>query len=451
MKPIALLASLLALFAISPLINAADQAELDSSKLNPQAIEGLDIRVSGPMQITVAPGKCTIDAKPVDVPQTTVIDLASPGKIRYIGQEYSLKTEKPKRWYRGTKLSGCGDCSTPLPDCFVPHSIVVRSTDTTKRAFEEGKDYLVDHGWGMVGRVAEGRIGENEKVAIDYSVSLRRIDTIQIGPDGRVSLVRGIPDKACPLPPKVSPGSIALANLFFNYRTKKITADDIFLIGPSFPQPTAEQCKAKAALIPKTREILADGGPLKIGFWGDSVTVGGDVDKKDSFVESFVRELKKAYPIAKIDHFNAGIGGSNTDGRLPRLKEDVLDKKPDLVIIEFVNNMGFSPEKMQEDYKKALDQIEATGAEVILVGPHFVMPSWMNSDTIRLTENRPAYFELAKIAKGRGVGFADTSRRWGHLQFEGVPYISLMANGINHPDARGHRLFVEELMQFFQP
>jgi lysophospholipase L1-like esterase len=451
MKPITLLATLLTLLTIVPFIDAADVAELDSSKLNPQVIEGLGICVTGPMQVTITPGKCTIDAKQVEIPQATVIDLARPGTVRYIGQKYLLKIQKPTRWYGGTKLSGCGDCVIPLPDCFMPRSIVIRSTDATKGPFEEGRDYLVDHGWGMVGRVAEGRIGENEKVAIDYSVSLRRIDTIQIGPDGQVSLIRGIPDKACPLPPKVATGSIALANLFFNYRVEQFTADDIFLIGPALPQATADQCKAKAALIPKTRKMLADGGELKIGFWGDSVTVGVDVDKKDSYVESFIRELKKACSNAKIDHFNAGIDGSSTAGRLPKFKEDVLDKKPDLVIIEFVNNMGFSPEKMQEDYKKSLDQIEATGAEVILVGPHFVMPSWMNSDTIRLTENRPAYFELAKIAKGRNVAFADTSRRWGHLQFEGIPYISLMANGINHPDARGHRLFVEELMQFFQP
>ena len=243
---------------------------------------------------------------------------------------------------------------------------------------------------------------------------------------------------------------MALANLFFDYRAEKITDNEIFVIGRPFPKESPEACQAKAALVPGARKRLAEGGTLKIGFWGDSVTCGADVDKKDSYVESFIRELKQTYPKATIDYFNAGIDGSSTGGRLPNLQKDVLDQKPDLVIIEFVNDMGYSPEVMQKHYGEAIDKIRAIGAEVILVTPHFTMPAWMGFEGSRGKENRAACLELKKIAQQKQTGLADASRRWEYLAEEGLPYVTLLFNGINHPDARGHQLFVEELMMHFQ-
>jgi len=33
---------------------------------------------------------------------------------------------------------------------------------------------------------------------------------------------------------------------------------------------------------------------------------------------------------------------------------------------------------------------------------------------------------------------------------EGIPYVTLLHNTINHPDDRGHRLFAEELWKCFE-
>jgi len=52
------------------------------------------------------------------------------------------------------------------------------------------------------------------------------------------------------------------------------------------------------------------------------------------------------------------------------------------------------------------------------------------------------------MAPTNKVGLADAARRWEHLWIEGQPYITWLYNAINHPDDRGHRLFVEELQKF---
>jgi hypothetical protein len=88
---------------------------------------------------------------------------------------------------------------------------------------------------------------------------------------------------------------------------------------------------------------------------------------------------------------------------------------------------------------------------VILVTPHFTMPSMMGfaERDYRGVDGRRACQALRDIAEEKHVGLADAARRWQHLAAEGLPYITLLYNGINHPDDKGHRIFIDELMTFF--
>jgi len=79
-----------------------------------------------------------------------------------------------------------------------------------------------------------------------------------------------------------------------------------------------------------------------------------------------------------------------------------------------------------------------------------VRPDWMRAESMRTAEVRAAVGYLKEVAAELNVGLADASRRWAHLWVEGLPYITLLYNGINHPDDRGHQLFVEELKTFFR-
>jgi hypothetical protein len=62
---------------------------------------------------------------------------------------------------------------------------------------------------------------------------------------------------------------------------------------------------------------------------------------------------------------------------------------------------------------------------------------------------RPGIIFLRQFAREKHIPLADAARRWEGLEELGIPYETLMANGINHPDARGYEYFVEELMGFF--
>jgi hypothetical protein len=75
----------------------------------------------------------------------------------------------------------------------------------------------------------------------------------------------------------------------------------------------------------------------------------------------------------------------------------------------------------------------------------------MGFKTVRDTDNRPYVQFLREVSRKDHLALADAAARWQHLWKEGIPYITLLNNGINHPDDRGHQIFVEELMKCFGP
>jgi len=428
---------------------SAQEDVMDRRGKNPHVLSGLEIVPAGGLSVTVKPGTCMVAGRKSSVsePATLQLDLVTVHKVA--NERHRLTADKPHGWAKGTRLKQCIGRGPTLPGCFVPGSEVVKAS-ADGPAYERGKDYLVDDGWGLLGRVEGGAIGPEQAVFVDYAYALARIDTIQVSAAGRVSLREGVEAKTCPHPAGAEPGCMALANVFLSYKMDTLTYEHVFPIGPPLPPASPDELKRRASRVPRARQRLRDGGTLRVGFWGDSVTCGGDASKSEHrFADGFILDLRAAYPQAKIEFFNAGIGGSNTRGRLPNFPQDVIAKKPDLVIIEFVNDMGLSPELMRKHYYSAIDQVRAIAGEVILITPHFTMPAMMRFTTLWDTDRRPACQALRDIAEEKQVGLADAARVWQHLCKVGLPYTTLLYNGINHPDDRGHRIFIDELMTFF--
>ena len=195
---------------------------------------------------------------------------------------------------------------------------------------------------------------------------------------------------------------------------------------------------------------LRGGRPVTVVCWGDSVTVGGDASTPAmGYVGRFETMLQQRFPNAKIRVVNAGIGGSSTRGRLKDLQKEVLDHKPDLVTLEFVNDMGIPEPELQRSYSEILRRVREAGAALILITPHFTMPDWMKLPNGRGPDGRHAVAFLRRFAAEQKVPLADASRRWEQLEALGIPYETLLMNGINHPDDRGHLIFAEELMRLF--
>jgi hypothetical protein len=256
-----------------------------------------------------------------------------------------------------------------------------------------------------------------------------------------------------PEPPALAPGETRLANVFISGRLDALTEDNLFpILETVYPEPAQTGPSVTERLLPKSLSKLQSEEPLRILAWGDSVTTF------DRYQTMFVERLTARYPHAKIELVTEAWGGRNTGSYLSEppgsehnYQEKVLDRKPDLIVSEFVNDSGLSVAQVEERYGKILADFRKIGAEWIILTPHYIRPSWMGLPSQRNIDDDPrAYVKGARLfAQKNQVAVAEGSLRYGRLWRQGIPYITLMENNINHPNVYGHTLFADSLMALF--
>src|ERR1700722_14407690 len=83
---------------------------------------------------------------------------------------------------------------------------------------------------------------------------------------------------------------------------------------------------------------------------GDSVRIcylGGSITAQEGWRPLTLKWFQQQYPGDSISQINAAIGGTGSDLGVLRLRHDALDKKPDLLFVEFaVNDAGAPPEQI---------------------------------------------------------------------------------------------------------
>jgi lysophospholipase L1-like esterase len=278
---------------------------------------------------------------------------------------------------------------------------------------------------------------------------------------GKIVLRKGEPSAAAPLPPKIGAGERHLGNIWLPGRMTKLGPENLFpILETAYPEPPKPNPSVAEKLLPKTMKKLQSGERLRLLAWGDSVTVGQYVPdwEHNRWQEQFAARLRARFPKANIELITEAWGGRNTSiylgeppGSPHNYREKVLDVKPDLIVSEFVNDAGLNPQQVEERYGKLLADFQGIGAEWIILTPHYVRPDWMGLTSQRDIDDdpRPYVTGLRQFAAKHSVPLADASRRYGRLWRQGIPYNTLMLNSINHPDARGTKIFADALMELF--
>ncbi len=421
-------------------------AQIKTAGENPAVLDGMQIRLQE-KAVVIAPGKCRVGDKVVETQETTL--AIDPSDSVVVADEmYDIIDQRPQTWHSGNRLIAGRQPMRVMPGQLEPKTFAIfAETNRGGEQYEKGRDYFLDEFWGAFCREPNGHIKPNQRVPVSYTYGRRRIDRIEVTPEGQIVLRRGTPKVDCPLMPDATPGCLTLATVYRPYHARTLKAEDIFVVNPKkaadVPHPDLEG-------VAKTLAKLRAGQPVTVVCWGDSVTDAGDVFPVEArYVNAFATQLKKRFDKSDIKVINAGIGGTSTQGRLAAYDKEVLSFKPDLITVEFVNDMGLPIETLLANWRLAVDKARKIGAEFVIITPHFVMPSWMSKSYSRGAENRPNCQALRKLAPELKVGLADTAKRWELMEYEGAPYETYFINGINHPDARGHALFVEELMRLF--
>ena len=363
-------------------------------------------------------------------------------------------------WVKGAALAEVRAAECTVIRALDPESLVVRSAPGTDgTTLERGRDWEADSAWGTVGRLAEGHIAEGQPVWVSYRAARRRIDSVVRLADGTMSLVPGSPAIVLCEPPPLPEGAERLVNVYIPGRIDRLAPEHLFPILEDHCPPLAASAPAPASIrLPETLRRLESGQRLKILAWGDSVTTYG------RWQSMFVDRLRARYPKADIELVTEAWGGRNTGSYLAEppgsehnYQEKVLDRRPHLIVSEFVNDAGMTPADVDRQYGRLLADFRGIGAEWIILTPHYVMPEWMGPGFVERGQRgidddpRPYVDGLRTFvaAHEKHLALADASRRYGRLWRQGIPYLTLMENNINHPNVPGHGIFADALDEVF--
>ena len=419
----------------------------------------MPVRVTGDWSVEVGPGEVELAGRLIALPDAVALDVPPGELVEVAGERYAkLRAFNPDTagWVKGDKLRGLITQECTATGKLVPESVVVRTTADGQPCVLD-TDYAIDPFWGTFGRIEGGAIGAEQEVLVDYTYGPDRLDSIVVNEQGQIRLIAGEPSIGAFPPPEPGDGETAVVNIWVPGRTTELSDDNLYPIQPLpevVVEPTADQ------LLPKTLAKLRAGEDVTIVSWGDSVTCGGGVGAANVdgwYQNQFAARLQARFPQANVKLITAGWGGRNSRIYMdqPRGAEkdfvrDLLEPKPDLVTIEFVNDAGLNEEQVKVQYDEIMGHMNGIGAEVILITPHLVRPDWLGKDTMKFDEDPRAYVRgLRAYAAENSIGLADASALWTRLWRLGIPYMTIEANSINHPDERGHKLFADALMAAF--
>lgn len=201
---------------------------------------------------------------------------------------------------------------------------------------------------------------------------------------------------------------------------------------------------------------------LTIVAFGNSVTATRKTVKQ-VFAQRLPASLSKEAISAKI--INSGVPGSHS-GRLAdndvikvkhaleRLKTDVLDHHPDLVLVDFgINDAAIDVRKGEAriplpDFKRNMEymvkEMQQNGIKVVLMTPN----ARGGNRKISLNKDLANYADvILALSKKYKTGFVDNFKMF--MEFpakSGESLDSLLLDGI-HPNDRGHEMMAELITQ----
>lgn len=328
---------------------------------------------------------------------------------------------------RGVDAAFRGRSNTAVPGALDVPGVQVRAA-VSGELLTADVDYVIDPVYGtlcLLDPVA------SRTVDVTYRYSHQRLDSIARDAGGALSFVRGLSALATPHPPTLD-AAVRVANV---------------LTPPFGSAANARVWPVLDADAPRVSEIVDGRAParVRIVFIGDSVTEGAEATSEyTTYREVAVRRLRTRFPQTTFTAVVAAVGGSHS---AQWLGDDptwdwgrVTSSKADIAVIEFVNDADQPADSWLATYDELMRRMDAQGARVLLTTPPFTNPVLMGDPAESGIDGRPYVAFLRDFARSRGIPIADVSRGWERLAASGIPYRTLLANGINHPDDRGHEL-----------
>lgn len=167
------------------------------------------------------------------------------------------------------------------------------------------------------------------------------------------------------------------------------------------------------------------GEPVVVGVIGGSITEGAAAGKPEHrWGNQMCQWWRSRFPKARVSFHNAGIGATGSAFAVHRLRAHLLDRQPDVVVVEFSVN---DPANHGEQYEGVIRQILLQPNSPAVLGLHMMSQNGNNVEAAHLPVLR--HYALPSISYRAALWplLADGSLEWSDLSPDTI-----------HPNAIGH-------------
>lgn len=185
------------------------------------------------------------------------------------------------------------------------------------------------------------------------------------------------------------------------------------------------------------QERLKAGQKQTVVVYGTSLTEGG------RWTVSLKNWFEEKYP-GQVTFVNSGMSGQNSDAGIKHIQSRVIDKKPDLVFIEFAINdahvkFNLTPEHALDNLNKMVKAIRENNPQTAIV-LQVMNPVWDNpKNTNNSATNRPNYEAFCanyrNYARDNKLPLLDHWVNWVKLRDKDPEKFKLYVTDGTHPSA----------------
>ena len=196
--------------------------------------------------------------------------------------------------------------------------------------------------------------------------------------------------------------------------------------------------------------------PLKVAFFGDSITFGAQASSlgagcppnAPAYPQQVINALKSLYGYSDIQFVNPSVGGKNSEWGLQEIKQ-VTGASPDLVVLAFGMNDA-SGRMKTEKYRANIEGMikvlrgQNPNVSILLVAEFSPNPEWPAANYPLRAQNRESLYSLHKAYENTAfVDVGMVSRRMA----ERKKFQDFSGNNINHPNDFLHRIYADLIMK----
>ena len=218
---------------------------------------------------------------------------------------------------------------------------------------------------------------------------------------------------------------------------------------PKVPPALSPECSSKRLVeeiyrrpLRGIRKAMRTQRSVKVLAIGSSSTVGVGASKPSAtYIAKLETSLEGAFNGMDFDVVGRGKGGEVAQGAADRMKQEVEETKPDLVVWQLGTNDALrhvSLDKFKTCVKTTLSWLAESKIDVVLIDPQY-------GDALTKDEHyEKVVGALAEVAKEMRVLLVDRFEAMRELQRERGDLFYLSSDKL-HPNDRGHRCMAEQV------